>query len=179
MARGSDALEQSVVLEIVEDGIASGGRNGMGLIGEPVLKSAAAVFESLRDVRRDDDRAERSVAAGDSLSYQDDVGLDVPVLNSERLAGASHAGHDFVGDEQNLVLAANFSDAWGVVGWRDGCAKSGAHDRFEDEGGDGAGIRSLEKLVEVIGGGKSVFFGGKMLWRVVGKTRSNMAPFRK
>jgi hypothetical protein len=42
-----DAVKQLVGLEIVEDGVACGGGNGMGLIGEAVLTCAGTCGESV------------------------------------------------------------------------------------------------------------------------------------
>ena len=64
---------------------------------------------------RDEDGAERRVAAGDSLPYQDQIWLDVPVLNRKNFSGAAHAAHDFVGDEQDFFFAADFCDARDVT----------------------------------------------------------------
>ena len=42
---------------------------------------------------------------GDALGHDQDVGLDVPVLDREHLAGPPEPGLDLVGDEQDAVLA--------------------------------------------------------------------------
>src|SRR5260221_5093539 len=75
----------------------------MCLIGEAVLEGAGAAFECFDDARSYEDGAEGRVTAGDSLPDQDNVWLDVPVLDCERFAGAAHAAHDFVGDEENAA----------------------------------------------------------------------------
>jgi hypothetical protein len=56
------------------------------------------------------------------------------VLDSERFSGTAHAGHNFVRDEENSVLTADFRDARGVTFWRHRGAESGSDDRLEDEG---------------------------------------------
>ena len=61
----------------------------MRLVGEAVVESAGAAFERFHDARGNQYRAERRVAAGDSLPHQDDVGLDVPVLDGEGFSGAA------------------------------------------------------------------------------------------
>ena len=112
----------------------------MRLIGEAVLESAGAAFECVDDTRRYEDSTKRRVAAGDSLPYQNDVRLNVPVLNGERLSGAAHTTHDFVGDEKNAAAAADFGDTLDVTVGRDGGAEGGANDRFEDKGGDARSV---------------------------------------
>ncbi len=97
-AGGRDAVEELMRLDVIEDGVAGGRRDRMRLIRETVLEGARAAFECGRHARRNEDSAERRVAAGDSLPYQDDVRLNVPVLHGERFFGAAHATHDFIGD---------------------------------------------------------------------------------
>src|SRR6266849_9383826 len=130
-----DAIEKFLGLEAIEDGVACGGRNWMGLIGEAMLEGAAAAFEGRGNARRNQDGAERRVPTGDSLPYQDEVGLHIPVLNGERFSGTAHAAHDFVGDQENAAAAADFSDASGVAFWRNGGAERRAGDGLEEESG--------------------------------------------
>ena len=54
------------------------------------------------------------------LRDQHDIGLDAPMLNRERLPCAPHAAHDFVGDQKNIVVAANFGDSRDVPIGRSG-----------------------------------------------------------
>ncbi len=98
------------------------------------------------------------------------------MLAGEGLAGAAHAAHDFVGDEQDAVLAADFGDARGVPLDRGNSPERGADDGFEDERGDGGGIVGLQKNVEVIGAGKIAFWIRFAEWAVVAETRSDVAP---
>src|SRR5260370_40813339 len=74
-------------------------------------------------MRGDEDGAKGRVTAGDSLPYQNDIGLDVPVLNGERLSRPAHTAHDFVGNEQDAALAADFVDALGVAVGGGGCGE--------------------------------------------------------
>src|SRR2546423_8788728 len=105
---GPDALEQFLGLDVIEHGIAGSGGDGMRLIREAVLEGPRTTFKCRDYVRRHQNRAERSIAARDSLPYQDEVGLDIPVLHRERRASAPHAAHDFVGYEKNLVVTTDF-----------------------------------------------------------------------
>ena len=57
---------------------------------------------------RGDDRAQWSVSAGETLGGDQDVGRNVPVFDGEVPSGAAHAGHDFVGDQQDAMAAADF-----------------------------------------------------------------------
>jgi len=94
----SYAIKELVGFEVTEHGVASGCGDRMRLIGEAVHEGGGAFFEGVDNAGGDKDCAERRVAAGDSLPGEDDVGLEAPVLAGEGFAGATHAGHDFVGD---------------------------------------------------------------------------------
>jgi hypothetical protein len=150
---GSDAIEEFVSFEEIENGVAGGGGDGMRLISEPVHEGGSALFESVDDAGSDEDCAERCVPAGDSLSGEDDVRLEGPVLASEGFSGAAHAGHDFVGKQEDAVAAADFGDTGGVAVDGGRGAERGANYGFENEGGDGGGVVGLEKSFEVIGAG--------------------------
>lgn len=148
----------------------------MGLIGEAVHEGGCALFESVHDARSDEDCAEGRVTAGDSLSSEDDVGLEIPVLAGERLSRAAHAGHDFIGDEKDAVAAADFGDAGGVAVDGGGGAKRCADYGFEEESGNRRGIVFAEKNIEVIGAGQIAFGIGFAERAVIAEARSDMAP---
>jgi len=152
-AGGGDAIEEFVGFEVIEDGVACGGGDGMRLVGEAVHEGGGAFFEGVDDAGSDEDGAEGSVTAGDSLSGENDVGLQIPVLAGEWLSGAAHAGHYFVDDQEDAVAAADFGDAGGVAVDSGGCAESGTDYWLKDKSGDGGGVVGLEKDIEVIGAG--------------------------
>src|SRR5258708_24279369 len=110
-----DAIEEFVDFEVSEDGVAGGGGNGMRLIGEAVHEGGGAFFEGIDDAGSDEDRAEGSVSAGDSLPSENNVGLEPPVLAGERFSCAAHATHDFIGDAEDAVTAAVVGDDGGVA----------------------------------------------------------------
>ena len=85
------------------------------------------------NARRNKNSAERRIAAGNSLPHQDDVGLDIPMLNGERLSGAAHAGHDFIGNQQDFIVATDFRDARDVTIGGHGSAEGGAHDWLKNK----------------------------------------------
>src|SRR5258707_10953735 len=55
-----DAIEEFVSFEVIEDGVACGGGNGMGLIGEAVHEGGCALFECIDDAGSGKDCSERS-----------------------------------------------------------------------------------------------------------------------
>jgi predicted metalloprotease with PDZ domain len=150
----------------------------MRLIGEAVHEGGGAFFEGVDDARSYEDRAEGRVTTGDSLPRENDVGLETPVLAGEGFAGAAHARHDFIGDEEDAVAAADFGDASGVAVDGRRSTERGADDGFEDEGGDGGSIVGTEKDVEVIGAGKIAFGIGFAERAVITEARSDVSPFR-
>ena len=149
----------------------------MRLIRKAMHESGRAFFEGVDDAGRDEDCAEGCVTAGDSLSGENDVGLEAPVLAGEWLAGAAHAGHDFVGDQEDAVTAADFGDASGVAVDSGHGAQRGADHRFEDEGSDRGGVVGGEKNVEVIGAGEIALWISFAERTVVAEARSDVAPF--
>ena len=177
VASSRDAIEEFMGFEVIEDGVAGCGGDGMRLVGEAVHEGGGAFFEGVNDSRRDEDRAERGVATGDSLPGENDVGLEVPVLAGERFAYAAHAGHDFVGDEENAVAAADFGDAGSVAVDGGRGTERGADDGFEDEGGDGGGVVGTEKNFEIIGAGEIAFGIGFAERAVITEAGSDVAPF--
>lgn len=127
-------------LDALEHSAAGGDGDGMRVVGEAVGKAAAAFGDGINDAGAGDKGAERRVSAGDALGSHDDVGSNAPVLHSEVLAGATEAGHDLIGDEQYLVLAASFGDARQIAFRRSGSTESGAAHRLEDEAGNVGGV---------------------------------------
>src|SRR5256885_11420044 len=123
----------------------------MRLIREAVLECTGTTFKRGDYVRRYQNRTERSITAGDSLPYQDEVGLDIPVLHRERRASTPHAAHDFVGDEKDFVVATDFRNALRVAVWRNRRAECRADNRLENKGGHGAGVIFFKKNTQVLG----------------------------
>ena len=108
-------------------------RHRVGFVGVAVRE--VVVDEEVGDFLRSGAEAERHIGRGDALGCDEDVGLDVPVVDGKPLAGATPAGHDFVGDQEHAVLVADFADLREVlVGWDEDAV--GADDGLHDDGGD-------------------------------------------
>ncbi len=74
-------------------------------------------------------------ASAESLAQTEDVGCDVPVIDTEDLAGAAHAGLHLVGDEENTIVVAQLAQARPIiVGWHHR-SRFTLHG-FCDDGGD-------------------------------------------
>ncbi len=59
-------------------------------------------------------------------------------------AGAAHAAHHLVQDQQRAVAVADIADGLEVPGGRGHAAGRGAHHGLRHEGGDGVGAEALE-----------------------------------
>src|SRR5258708_21052454 len=101
--------------------------------GKSVEESAGAGGDWIDDFLAGDDGAERSVSAGEAFGGDQDVRRHLKMINGEVAAGAAHAGHDFVGDEQHAVTAADFGDALQMCWRRNDRAERRAADRFENK----------------------------------------------
>ena len=75
------------------------------------------------------------------------------MFDREVAAGAAHAGHDFIGDQQHAVAAADFGDGLQISGRRNDRAERSPADRLENECG-GLAVGGLDRAFE---------FGGILL----------------
>jgi hypothetical protein len=111
-----------------------------------VLERARAVGEGLENPLRQHDRADRLVAAAQSLGDRHQIGRNALLLAGVERSRASHAAHDFVENEQNPVTVADRSDAPEVVGCRRNRAQGRPNHGLGHEG-DHALRADLEQLV--------------------------------
>ena len=98
------------------------------------------------------------------------------MLDRERFAGAAHAGHDFVGDEKNSSIAADFCDAFCVAVRRGGCTECGSDDGFEDKGRNGGCVVCGEERFEVVGAGEFAVWECFAKGTAIAKTGCDVAP---
>ncbi len=108
----------------------------MAGIGGAVLQHAGAGRDRVADPAVGQQAADRGIAAAQALGHGEDVGVD-PVLGAGiHVAGAAHAAHDLVEDQQHAVAVADLAQALEVARHRRRRAETGAGDRLGDEGGD-------------------------------------------
>jgi hypothetical protein len=98
-AHGSYALEQAVAFDDVLHGESRRARGGVSAEGVPGHVRAVLVVNGRRDAFADQRRAQRNVAAGQSLGDAHDVGNDALILERAPRAAAARTAHDFVGDQ--------------------------------------------------------------------------------
>lgn len=175
-AFGFDGCDEIVLLQIIEDSQACGGGNRMSAISEAVEQGAGAAFDGGGDASGDDDGTERSVAAGEAFASENDVGLDAPMIDGKIFAGATDAGHHFVGDEENVVLAANVGDAGQVFGRRRGSTESGSRNWLDKKRGDFFRADGGDLLCEIVGAGDPAFRIMRIERTAIAVAGNDMAP---
>ncbi len=90
--------------------------------GQRVAAEGAAVVaggEYAQDFSRGDDRGDWHDASAEGFAEDEDVGMDAFVLAGECKSGSPETCLDLVGDEQDVVLGADFADLFEVTVWRD------------------------------------------------------------
>ena len=131
-------------LEQLDRGQRGGACDRVAAVGRAVC----AGTPGLEQLRPGDHRAEGH-PRGDALGGQQDVGLDPPMLDRPHLAGASGAGLDLVGDQQDAVRVADVAQPLQEAVLRDEVAALPL-DRLDDDRRDLVGRGELveQHLVE-------------------------------
>ena len=80
------------------------------------------------------DAADRLVAAAEPLGDDLDVGRDALLLPGMHRAGAAHAAHHLVEDQQRAVPVADLAHRLEIAGQRGDAAERRADHRLGDEG---------------------------------------------
>src|SRR5258708_13264933 len=135
--------------EKVENSVARGSRHRMCLVREAMHEGARAALKCFDYTRGNQHGAERRITAGNTFPSQNHVRLDAPVLDCKRFSCAAHPGHDFVRNQKNAVLSADFRDAHGIAFRRHRCAKRCTDDWFEDEGGSVSFLAAIQLSMQV------------------------------
>ena len=103
--------------------------------------------DALVDRATHDDGSAGDIATGQGFGHGDDIGIEVPVLETEPFSCSTHGSLDLVGDEESSVFSAELLSGGEVIIRR--VFHALALDRFEDEGGDVFGAEFLLKVFEV------------------------------
>src|SRR4030088_486102 len=99
----------------------------------------------------DQGRADRDIAATDSLGDRDQVRDDARMVDAEIATGPPDSGDDFVDDQQDIVAIADLTDPPEVaVRGRQG-AERPAGDRLDDECRDVLRADQADGLLELVG----------------------------
>ena len=94
-------------------------------------------------------RADRLIAAAQALGDGHQVGGNAFLLEGVQAAGAAHAAHHFVGDEQDAVTVADVANAAEIPGHRRQRARGGAAHRLRAEGDDAVRTQPGDGLFEL------------------------------
>jgi len=95
------------------------------------------------------------------------------VFDGEWFSGAAHAGHDFIGNQQDAVAAADLGDALHVAFGRRHGAERGANNRLKYKCGNVLRILARKEPIELVGAYATFAAGGeyeepRMITRIVG-----------
>ncbi len=112
-------------------------RHRVADIRVPVLEHAAALAQRVDDRLVREHCADRLVAGAQALGHGHDVRRHALLPDRVHAAGAAHAAHDFIGDEQDAVPVADIAHALEVARRGRDRAAGGAHHRLGDESDDG------------------------------------------
>ena len=122
----------------------------------PCWKKPEPFGDRLEDVPAEQHRADRLVAAAQPLGDGHQVGRDAFLLARMQRAGAAHAAHDLVEDQQHAVAVADLADALEIARDRRHRAGGGADHRLGDEGHDGVGAELEDLRLELLRGALAV-----------------------
>ena len=128
------------------------GRTGHGVtqVGVAVLEEAAAGAHGLHHPALGQHRADGLVAAAQALGDGHQVGHHAFLLAGVQRAGAAHAAHHLVQDQQHAVAVADLAHGLEVAGHRRQHAGGGATHGFCHEGQHLAGADAPDRLVQLL-----------------------------
>ena len=104
-------------------------------------------------------------------------GSTLPVLNREWFSRAAHAGHDFVGDQQNAAARQISAIRCDVAVRRNRSAERGADDRLENKGGDAFCIVAVKETNPRSLAQSRPYSAMSCRRAVIAETRRDVAPF--
>ena len=121
----------------------------MGTVGVGVHEGLAALIHSAGDLIAYANAAKREIAGSNRLGELYQVGFDTPVFQTKHFACTTETGDHLVGNQQHLVLIADFPDTRKIVVLRYYHATS-ALDRFGNEHGDRLGAGLLDCFFQFV-----------------------------
>ncbi len=107
--------------------------HGVAEVRVAMVEHAAALGEGLDDLALRQHRADRLVAAAQPLGDREEIGRHAFLLARVQRAGAAHAAHHLVEDQQDAVARAELAHAAQVARHRHQGARCGADHRLGDE----------------------------------------------
>src|SRR5205809_7393498 len=132
-AKTLDPVEQLLVIDHPLYLERRGAGQRMGQIGMAVLERARTVTDDIDDARARKHGADRLVATAQSLGDRLDVGRDAFLLPGVARAGAAHAAHHLVEEDERAVPIADLADGTEISLRGRHAAGGRAHNRLGDE----------------------------------------------
>ena len=118
--------------------------HGMPHVSVTVLKRTRALPDRIDDARAGEHRSDRLVTAAKSLGDGLDIGRNALLLPGVHRAGAAHAAHHFIEDQQRAVTIADIAHRAEITLRRRHATGCCAHHGLGDEGGHRIGTEALE-----------------------------------
>ncbi len=110
-------VDQAVLLVDTDRGQRRREADRVAAVGQPAVEHLG--LELLGQAVAHGDRAERQVRAGQALGHRHQVRGHAPVVDGEPATRSPEAGHDLVGDHQDVVAIADLAHAGDVAVGRD------------------------------------------------------------
>ena len=120
------------------------------LVGVAVHEPAGAVAQRGDDPARHQDAADRRIAAAEALGHRLDIGRHALLLPGVQGAGAAHAAHDLVQDQQRAVPVAHRPHRREIAGQRGDAAGRGPHHGLGQNAMTRAGAEALELRLQLV-----------------------------
>ena len=121
----------------------------MAHIGVAVLEEARAVADRLEDRAGDQRRPDRLIAGAEALGDRHQIRPHRVLLAGEHGAGAAHAAHHLVEDQQHAVAIADRAHRGEVARQGRHGAERGADHRLGDEADHPVGAEALDGRLEL------------------------------
>src|SRR5713226_4395625 len=145
LADGGGTGEEAVFLDGLDGGQGGGARKRVAAVGSAESAHAGGVH----DFGAAGDGGDGHAAA-ERFRHSDQIRLDAEMFGGEPFAGAGEAGLDFVGDEEDAVLAADVLQQLEIAG-RGNDEAAFAENGFGDDGGDGFSSHgAFESVLEMM-----------------------------
>ena len=154
---GAKFFDNFLLLEYVK--VSQSGSTGQGVsgIGVAMVEGASGSSKGIEYFLTDEGGSQRQVTGGNAFSQAEQVGLYVLVMAGKHFSGSTKTDGDFVGNEQDTVLAGYLADSVEVARGGDDDSSGTLDDGLDNDGGDLVCV-FREDLVNFVGAGEIAGF---------------------
>lgn len=145
------AGQQVAGLDGTLNGQGRGAGGGVADVGMAVLEEARALGDGRADALADQGRADRLIAGAQPLGDGHQVRRHALLLGGEQAAGAAHAAHHLVEDQEDAVAIADLAHALEIARHGGHRAERRADHRLGDEGHHVLRPQALDLALELLG----------------------------